>query len=160
MKFFKYAENGTSDLSTMYDIFCSIRSLENYAKKIYKNRWEDALDDALFHMLRNYDPSKGPIDNYAIKLVKTIKKNEFGYEKPSEYITELGDESQEDVPDTVERVEEIKKEIAKSVELQNCIKDMAKHFVRDFRFFCSMKANVRKDSYSDVFEKYSHKVIK
>ena len=157
MKYFKYI-NGiqTRSLSDMYDIYQTVQKLDRYAKKIYKNRWEDALDMAFFHVLQNYDSSKGELENYTIKVVSGVLLNQFKKEYPYEFIADLGlnEEPKTEFEDT-----DIVVNPEQKVDVNGCIAYLAPLFVRDFRFFDTMNGQHRKEDYSNLFEMYSYKTV-
>lgn len=156
MKFFKYIKGSESrSMTDMLKIFETVQSLDKYAKKIYRSRWEDALDMAFFHVLQNYDPSKGELENYTIKVIGGILLNQFKKEYPYEFIADLGSQQEELTADVIVREDEG----SRSSNVKSCIKFMAPLFLKDFRFFESMTGQYRKEGYSELFEKFTGDAI-
>jgi len=78
MMYFKYV--GKIDPQMSLEIFDRVMKYEPLARKTYGNNsynWETALDDTYFHVLRHYDSSKGPLEGYIVKIVKTIGLSNF-----------------------------------------------------------------------------------
>lgn len=155
MRLFKYNSQAVRSITDMYKIYLAVRDLENYARKIYKNRWEDALDIAFFHVLQNFDASKGDLDNYVTKVVSGILLGEFKKEYPYEYIADL----KADDEDFLRGLEKQAKDTdASSVE--GCMKYLAPMYVQDFKFFETMSGQYRKGTYTGLFKKYEVSTIK
>lgn len=158
MNFFKYntsfVNKTSADLVEIYDV---VRGLEKYAKTIYKGRWEDALDIAFFHIIQNYDPSKGELENYATKVVSGVSLNQFRKEYPYEFISDLEDEK----TGTIEGITITDRldERNQRVDIENCIDYMIPFFIKDFKFFRNMETSQRKEKYSELFKKFNFSSI-
>ena len=155
MKLFKYNSQAVRSVTDMYKIYLAVRGLENYAKKIYRDRWEDALDIAFFHVLQNFDESKGDLDNYVIKVVSGILLGEFKKEYPYEYIADL----KADDEDFLRGLEK-KPEDTNAYSVEECVEYLAPMFVRDYKFFETMSGQYRKGTYTDLFKKFEASTIK
>lgn len=157
MRLFKYLS--TRSPKEMYDIFKVVQSLKYLAMKKYANNYEDALDMSYFHIVKNYDSSKGDLKNYAMKVVSTINLNSFKKESPDE--KEQTDDSSSISNSKIAQdyinsnLEEVYEENFKSDNVDSCIKDMVSLFVKDFKFFVSSNAKYRKMDYKELFDNYS-----
>lgn len=148
----------TKTSKELFEIYEVVWSLENYAKKIYKGGWEDALDAAMFHIIRNYDVNKGDLSNYAIKVVKGICYNKYRKEVPYEYLSDLPDSEME----TTEVVDDMNMEDdnGDKQDIAECIAFLSPYFIEDFKFFTSMCKHDRKKSYPGLFERFTYQTIK
>lgn len=155
MRVFKYLAKGRGIAET-YDIYKAVRKLEPYAKMKYKGSWEDALDVSFFHILENFDPEKGDLEHYAIKVVGTIILNKNKYEiassEQADVCMDLKSAKDYTVADNANDVLD--------TDFESCLNDMVSIFVNDFRFFASFSSKDRKGDYSSLFKKYSVGTIK
>lgn len=157
MKLFRYLSS-TKDIKETYKIYKVVRDLKPYAISKYKSSWEDALDEAFFHILENYDSEKGDLEHYATRIVGTILLNKDKKEVANDEQTKLGLDlkvASEYKSSTLELIFEDEK----SQDIKECIQDMSKLFANDLKFFISNNAKDRCMNYSKLFEKYSVKVI-
>lgn len=157
MKVFNYLSSGKGIQET-YEIYKAVRALKNYAMSIYGSGWEDALDASFFHILEKYDPSKGDLENYTIRVVKTIRLNKNKKEVADDDQTMIG-------LDLKSAKEYDKNEIDLvfedniSDDMTYCLRDMLSLFLKDYKFFVSQNIKDRKMDYSGLFKKYSVEVI-
>lgn len=157
MKLFKYL--GKVSSKDCYSIFEVVQSLEPYAKVKYKSRYEDALDASYEHIIKNYDSTKGDLQNYATKVVGTIwlnsNKKEIADDEQTQY--NLDSKAADGYSDY--SVEGIVEEGLKSKDMDNCIKEMVKFFVKDFKLFTTLNIKLRKMDYSEFQDNYSTETI-
>lgn len=152
MRLFKYLS--TKSTKEMYDIFNVVSSLKKYAQIKYKDNYEDALDASYMHIVEHYDPSKGDLKNYAIKVVGTIGLGSNKKELANEEQTRLSLDSKtasEFFNSPIDSLEEN----FKSSNINSCIKDMVSLFVKDFKFFATQSTKYRKMDYKELLDKYS-----
>lgn len=161
MKYFKYAKGIDSIL--MYKIHIALQGCKNLAISKYKSNWEDALDDAYFHILEHYDESKGSLMNYAISVVSTIQKNK--------YIKEIGSDKVFDIESDKYALEDNKlnnqydnivfkeEDIEYNNKVRSCIQYLLPFFIKDCELFYNKDSSLRKMNYSELFKKYDIKVI-
>lgn len=156
MKLFKYLDDKKS-LAETYRIYKAVQDLKPYAISKYKSWWEDALDEAFFHILENYDSSKGDLENYATRVVGTIFLNRTRKEVASNETTLLTLDLQE--ADNFDVPEEVSHDDNKSSDLSQCIFDTIPYFVKDFKFFVSSNTKDRRLNYSKLVNKYTYYTI-
>ena len=161
MRYFAYCSVNQSVVTT-YDIFDTVRSLSAYAKTIYKSHWEEALDNALFHILNNYNEESGDLLHYATRVVGTILLNKYSKEVTHEIALENGMESKSIADGDSDLAEGYvnKQEVLARSNVKECVKLMVPKFVGDFSLFQTGKSNKRNHSYSDIFEKFDLDTIK
>lgn len=160
MRYFAYADGGQSPAVT-YEIFNVVQQLTGYAKAIYKNHYEDVLDKAFFHILKNYEPETGDLEHYATSVVGTIGlgryKNEITHDIALE--TAMNSKSVDDcASDLAEDFVRNQEEILRR-NLKQCIRFMVPFFVQDFHFFQTRKPSDRTLEYSEVFDRFDVSVI-
>ena len=152
MRLFKYVS--TKSPKEMYDIFNVVCSLKQYAKIKYRDNYEDALDASYMHIVEHYNPSKGDLKNYAIKVVGTIGLGSNKKELANEEQTRLSLDNKtasEFINSPLDSLEEN----FKSSSVNSCIKDMVGLFVKDFKFFATSSSKYKKMDYKELLEKYS-----
>lgn len=152
MRLFKYLS--TKSAKEMYDIFKVVQGLKKYAYAKYKENYEDALDASYMHIVKNYDPSKGDLQNYAIKVVGTIWLNSNKKELADEEKTKLSLDSKT-ASDFINSPSDEFEENLKSSNINSCIKDMVGLFVKDFKFFSTSSTKHKKMDYKGLLDKYS-----
>lgn len=160
MRYFAYVNVGQSPTVT-YEIFQVIQQLTGYAKTIYKNHYEDVLDKAFFHILRNYEPESGDLEHYATSVVGTIGLGRYKNEITHDIALETAMDSKSidsSAPDLADSYVKTQEEILRK-NLKNCIRFMVPLFVKDFNFFLSKKASDRTLDYSELFERFDAGVI-
>ena len=159
MKFFAYNKTACERSSKeTIEIFNAVRNLSGYAMSIYKSRWEDALDVAFFHIMKNYDSEKGELENYAIKVVRGIGLNYFKKECPSDIVVELSDINANSKVNSLS--ESLEDALYERENLESCTQSLIPYFIKDFRFFDTMDSSKRGEVYSDIFNHYSISIIK
>lgn len=137
-------------------------SLVNYARKIYKGRYHDALDKAFIHILENYDESTNNLEHYATSVISKIGLNDLKYEAPQDealmietdvvsYESDYGNP----VKDII-RAEEAEKE---EEDLKECIKFLTPYFIEDYKLFQTLRGSDRKLNYANVYDKFSESLI-
>lgn len=161
MDYFSYARV-TQSQEFLMEVYNVVSSLEGYAKAIYKGLYEEVLDKAFFHILDNFDPTKGQLENYATSVVGKILLNKYRKEVTHDLALDIALEEE-----SVEKVngELLSQFLSASEEkersdVSSCIDMLVPYFIKDARFFVSLKSVNRTLSYSDVFEKYSTKTVK
>lgn len=164
MDYFKYVSNKSTVDSL--EIYQMVLKYENLAKKKFKGHYEDALDDAYFHILDHYDSSKGSLESYVHRIVGTIYMNKFSREKNREVNSddlfldfEAYKQSSEldDTTNPIVIVEE--NDIEYSEVLDSCVRYLLPYFIKDYELFKSRDGSLRKVSYKGLFDKYSASVI-
>ena len=163
MRYYKYVKSQDSVFS--FRVHKAVRACRPLAIAKYKSRWEDALDEAFFHVLNNFDDSKGSLESYALSIVGTIYLNKYSREVGSNMVYEIESDkkatkdTQIDNPyeDLLTNIEE--EDIDYEGEVQACIQYLLPYFVKDFNLFKNMTVGSRKLKYSGLFEKYPYKVI-
>ena len=151
MRVFDYLA-GERGMSEAYNIYKVVQSLMPLAKATYKGSWEDALDEAFFHILKNYDPSKGDLEHYATRVVGTIHLNKNKKESASTEQAELSLDLQ-----MAKDYDAISKELEdshKDTDTGRCVEDMAKLLSKDLKFLVTMSLKDKKMSYRRIFERY------
>lgn len=155
MKVFKYLFNKKGVAET-YEIYKAVRALTPYAKSKYKGQWEDALDESFFHILENFDSSKGELEHYATRVVGTIFLNKNS--------KEVSNTEQTDICMDLQSAKEYtlvgKRDEVLDTDFNSCLRDMVSVLVKDFRFFASLSNKDRKCDYGKLFSKYSLGTIK
>ena len=167
MKYFQYARNSYRTPKELIDIFTAVHNLEQYAKSIYKGRWEDILDRSFFHIVKNFDSSKGNLENYTIKVVRGIGLGDYKKECPTEFIEDLNGE--EDIDGNLNtNLNKSKVESALfytpeadiEADVGNCVRYLAPYYIKDFGFFNTLDGSKRKEDYNDLFKSFKHDVIR
>jgi len=152
MRLFKYLS--TKSTKEMYDIFKVVQGLKKYAYAKYKENYEDALDASYMHIVKNYDPSKGDLQNYAIRVVGTIwlssNKKELADEEKTKISLDVKTAS-----DFINSPSDDFEENLKSDNINSCIKDMVSLFVKDYKFFSTSSTKHKKMDYKELLDKYS-----
>lgn len=157
LKVFKYltSERG---LKEIYDIYKAVQDLDVYAKAIYKGNWEDALDEAFFHLMDNYDSSKGELDHYAIKVVGKILFNKNKREvSVSDYELLLFSNNKE--VSCQDSVISNMDSSTYSNNFEECLQDMVEYFIKDFKFFVGGNPKDKLMNYNILTGKYTASVI-
>lgn len=157
MKVFKYLSS-TRSIQDTYEIYKVVRSLERYARTIHGDRWDDALDDAFFHTLKNFDKSKGDLENYVIKIVKTIRLNKDSEEANDEKTMLSLDKKAAKNYSSDDTFELIFSD-DKSSDIKSCLNDLIRLYIKDYKFFVSGNMKDKTVSYRDFLNKYSATII-
>lgn len=139
----------------MYKIYIVVQGLKAYAISIYKDYWEDALDEAFFHIIENYDPTKGDLEHYAIIVVKTILLNRNKKEVADDDVIQSSADTRTTDDSGTTLFDMVVGKDTDSVDVEKCIIEMAPYFVKDFKFFKTDSPRDRRLSYTTLFEKYS-----
>ena len=159
MKYFRYVKNSEMDLPLRVHV--AIQNCKPIAMSKYKTRWEDALDDAYFHVLEHYDESQGSLEHYAMRIVNTIYMNKYSKEVGSDVVYNLESDKyaikEISESDPYSCFEE--EDIEYSDELANCIQYLLPFFIKDYELFRSKDGSNRKLNYSGLFDLFSPKVI-
>lgn len=161
MRYFAYC-SASQDIVTTYNIFQVVQDLSSYAKTIYKSHWEEALDNALFHILNNYSEESGDLQHYATRVVGTILLNKYAKEVAHDVALGVGMENKS--------IEESDTDLAESYVNQQdfmarnnfneCVKYMTPKFIEDFTLFQTGKTNKKKEDYSEIFKKFDSDLIR
>lgn len=169
MNYFDYCQKEKLRSSDeLLEIYNCVMGLEKYARSINRFHWEDVLDEALFHVLQNYDSSKGDIENYATKVVRGICINHFkgnttGFDESFMTDGDAEDEPEEVSLDSIKNkrfyVPGLPLDDVQSDDYMECAKYLAKRYILDYKFFKTKSTVHRKESYSDLFEKFTSKAI-
>ena len=157
MNVFPYLSNNRS-IHEQYQIYKAVRALENYAMSIYGSGWEDALDCAFFHILENYNPEKGNLENYTIRVVKTVDLNKNKDEYADDEKTQLGLDMKSAREYSENKIDLIFED-DKSEDIASCIRDLVDLYAKDYKFFITNNPKDRKESYSKIFKTYSNDII-
>lgn len=168
MMYFKYV--GKIDSQTSLEIFQKVRQYEPLAKKVYGGNsanWESALDDAYFHILNHYDASKGPLEGYITKIVKTIHLNKYSRETnkevESDVLLDISSDkyamSQDNYTNPCDLIVDKEEDITRDSDVMNCVKYLLPYFLKDYEVFYSKGEVHRKFSYKGIFEKFSVNVL-
>lgn len=160
MNYFDYVTDFDRDRALR--IYTEVYKLTNYAKKIYKGYWEDALDNAFFHILENFkDDSGGDLEHYATKVVNTICLGRYSHEIAHD--TSLNVEMDKKSANVRElnplNILTEREESFSYNNLKGCINYLLPKFIQDSQFFITKKAENRKCSYSNIFSMFSSEVI-
>lgn len=155
MKVFNYLSCGKG-LAEVYEIYKVVQKLEPYAKTKYKGLWEDALDEAFFHVVENYDSSKGDLEHYATRVVGTILLNKNKKESANTEQLEVSMDLQV-AKDFM--LYDTQLPSAKETDFDKCLDEMLGVVVKDLKFFLTLSSKDRKMSYRKIFEKYSSDTI-
>lgn len=160
MRYYKYVN--IPDRVLAFKIHQAVWNCEGLAKAKYKANWEDALDEAYFHILEHYDESQGELEHYAVKVVNTIYLNKFSKEVSSDLVYSIESNKlavKEDKLSTP--YDEIlnKEDIEYDAELRSCIQYLLPYFIKDFKFFDSKDGSNRRLDYSGLFDKFSYNSI-
>lgn len=160
MKYFKYSKTEAPVL--VYKIFTAVQGCKGLAIDRYKNRWQDALDEAFFHILEHYDENKGELQNYTARIVNTIFISKNSREVNSDLVGEIKDEKysllEEKSFSDDYFVKDFKKE--EDEEVKTCIKVLLPHFLNDYESFKSGLKPKDADSYLDELTVFSVNVVK
>lgn len=154
MRVFRYLSNGKS-LAETYKIYNVIRSLKNYAVAKYNSSWEDALDEAFFHIVDNFDESKGDLEHYATRVVGTIllgkNKKELANSEQTELSMDL--DVAKGFKDNDGGTE------VKDPDVGRCLRDMVNLLTNDVKFFITRNHKHKKMDYGNIFKKYEFETI-
>ena len=161
MRYFKYVRKKDPVLTLR--VHQAVRRCVGLAKKTYRSRWEDALDDAYFHILDNYDVAKGELESYAISVVGTIYLNKYPREVGSDVVFDIESDkyaieqySQFNPFDSLLQKEE---DVEYNSQLDECIRYLLPFFIKDYKFFVSKDSAERKCGYKELFEKFPPGII-
>lgn len=163
LKCFKYISN--KSISDVYEIYEVVMSLKPYAITIYKSRWEDALDESFFHIMKHYDKSKGDLVHYATRVVGKILLSKNKKEIANDEVLEIASESsayvdnkegQDNSPYFLLEKNELDKE---RKDVKACIDMLKEYFIKDFKFFNTQDPSQRTLSYTEVFNRFSEDTI-
>lgn len=160
MKYFSYVDKGQSAIIT-YKIQQVLNDLAGYAKTIYKNGWEDALDKAFFHILHNYEPECGDLEHYATTVVRTIDLNKNKKEITHDIVLDTAMDAKSvecSSADLAELYLNNQEDIRRS-DIKECLNYMIPRFIKDYKFFLSNSSQDRLLDYSDMFKRFEISVI-
>ena len=87
MKYYRYVRNSDSVLA--FKVHNAVMNCKQLAIAKYKSNWEDALDDAYFHILEHFDESQGSLEHYAMSVVSTIYLNKYSREVGSDIVFDI-----------------------------------------------------------------------
>ena len=161
MRYFDYAVK--SDAVLTYKIYQAVANCKQLAMAKYKANWEDALDTAYFHILENYDTSRGDLEHYAMSIVSTIYLNRFSKEVTSDVFLEmeLGKcaSKADKISNPYNSILFEEEDIEHNNDLRSCIQYLLPYFIKDYELFYSRDGSTRKLKYTGLFEKFSSKII-
>ena len=161
MKYYKYIRK--SDKVLIFKVHQAVRNCKNLAISKYGSNWEDALDDAYFHILDHYDETQGSLQHYATSIVGKIYLNKFAKEVGSDIVYDIeSDKQAQDNDKQYNEYESIEFDIDSleySEELNSCIQYLIPFFIKDYELFRSKDSSTRKLDYSGLFEKFSFNAI-
>lgn len=164
MDYFKHAQllkkNNPYRAWKIYEVVYQ-GTLKYYAKKIYGNRFEDALDMAYSHILENFNGDKGELEHYATVVIGTINLGMYKYEIDHEEVLEItADQTaySENHGDPLDVILDGEAELQSS-EVNECISYLLPFFIADYKFFKTRKAADRSLAYSELYNKFKAKTI-
>jgi hypothetical protein len=161
LDYFKYTKKDNLNIYSVEEIYKVVWSLKSYAIAIYKGLWQDALDAAFFHIMQHYDDSRGDLDHYATRVVGTIMLNKYNHEIEHDIslTTAMDSKSVREEVSTnpIEILLEGYSDI--SDDFEQCVSFLVPYFIKDFKFFESKRPDLRKLSYTELFQKFSTPVI-
>lgn len=160
MNYFNYTKK--FDIHRSLRIYQAVQNLKGYAITIYKNLWEDALDQAFFHILANYDEeSGGDLEHYATKVVGTIMLGKYNHEIEFDLALDDGmnKKSAEDVSANPLNILLENEDQMQIRDFERCRKYLLPLFVQDYKFFMTMRQEYRRCSYTGIFDMFSSDVI-
>jgi len=159
MNYFSYNKQRASSLSLA--IWEELNALKYYAISLYKDNWEDALDESYMHLIENYDESKGELSHYAIRVVATIYINKYKGEVKDEEVLQI--ESDKASYNNYLESNDLDSLLRSEENLNEAIKDcenfLTPMFIEDFLFFKTMNPRDKKLNYDFLQELYSDAVI-
>lgn len=123
---------------------------------------EDAMEEAYYHVINNYDENKGGLENYTVSILKTIMKNQYKHEITDDEQTKDKIDS-ETLKSYLNAPSDVRYEVLmekKSEELGDCISDLAKLYSGDLKYFVTSQVKDKKNSYEWLFDKYSVDTIR
>lgn len=154
MNYFNYALDCTPDKALR--VYSVVWGLKSYARSIYRDLWEDALDMSFFHIIKNFnEESGGDLEHYATKVVGKILLNKYAHEIEHETSLqiELDNKSVEEGA-----LAEVQPSIS-STNVKDCVNYLFPMFILDWVFFKTQKPEFRKLSYEGLFEKFSESTV-
>lgn len=154
MNYFDYVK--VSSMEDMLKIYEIVRSLKNYAIKIYKNMWEDALDQAYFHIISHYDESCGELENYATRIVGTILLGRYRKEVTNDIALELALNTKQCKDSSGSPASSIDESDGT---FNECVEYLSSCFVLDYKFFKTLKKSYRVLDYTGIFKKFNADTI-
>lgn len=158
MKYFKYLFSKST--KELYDVFKEVQGLHGYARAKYgEEKVEDVLDASYEHIIKNFDPSKGELRNYAMKVVGTIHLGINKKESASDEQTKITLDIKTAQDYINSPMEDVLESSSKSDSVDRCINDMVSFFVQDFKFFATSNSKYRKMDYSELIDKYTSESI-
>lgn len=160
MKYYRYVRNSDSVLA--FKVHNAVMNCKQLAIAKYKSNWEDALDDAYFHILEHFDESQGSLEHYAMSVVSTIYLNKYSREVGSDIVFDIESDKY-----AVEKDEETnpynmyfeEEDVEYSKQVGDCIQYLLPYFLKDYELFYSKDVSTRKMNYKGLFELFSAKVI-
>lgn len=164
MKYFGYSDTGKNPFR-LFEIHEAVQKATGIAKARYRDRYQDALDAAFFHIIDNYDESRSEgedLEHYAARVVSTIYRSKYNKEVSSETVLEVESNAKavknSDLTDPYSLIS-ISEERNFDEEVDECTKMMIPYFIRDYEIFAGKKTVERKMNYRKVFERFDIKVI-
>lgn len=157
MKYFAYIQDlKLKDIVRIYNV---VNSLTMYAKRIYSGLWEEALNKSFLHILHNYDENKGDLENYAIRIVKTIELNKYRYESENDTALNLTlDKISYDAYNELDTME-FEEEQELSTDVQECVRVLVPKFIKDQKVFNLLKPEKAKVDLKELRNTFSDEVI-
>lgn len=171
MNYFRYCKEKQSPVTIrkIYDLMWGGK-LKNYAKVIYKAKWEDALDLAFQIVVQNFDPKKGNLENYATKTIRTCMMQYHRREVPYEFmenmpskevISKMGTSKkpvkkiEKKPPKVLFKREEILSNMKVEGDVnEGCLEEVVPLFIKDYKTFVNSKI-LDIDEYRDILSRYS-----
>ena len=128
MKYFKYLFSKST--KELYDVFKEVQGLHGYARAKYgEEKVEDVLDASYEHIIKNFDPSKGELRNYAMKVVGTIHLGINKKESASDEQTKITLDIKTAQDYINSPMEDVLESSSKSDSVDRCINDMVSFFL-------------------------------
>lgn len=160
MKYYKYVRDADSLLA--YKAHIAVMKCKPLAISKYQSRWEDALDDAYFHIMEHYNEAQGSLEHYALSVVSTIFLNKYPKEVGSDTVFDIESNKEAvksdelDSPfDSIAQEEDIEYDSV----LKQCVQYLLPLFIKDYELFHSKDCSTRKMSYTGLFDKFPVEVI-
>lgn len=161
MQYYKYVRK--SDSVLIFKIHQAVQNCKPLAMAKYKSNWEDALDDAYFHILEHFDESQGSLEHYAMSVVSTIYLNKYSREIGSEIVFDIESDKtavkKDEVANPYNNMSFEEEDIEYDKELKNCIQYLLPYFIKDYELFYSKDSSTRKLNYNGLFELFPIKVL-
>lgn len=160
MHYFNYVRSLDPLLSVK--VHAAIKKCQALAKLKYRGNWEEALDEAYYHIVTHYDESKGNLLHYTARVVSTIYLKHNSHEVLSDTVLDIESDKlaiEESVNEGLNHILEWENEIEYNDEVRRCIQYLLPYFLKDYELFKSQDSSKRKMNYQGIFNMFSPKVL-